>query len=96
MDKLTLGVVATSAEEHERRLPIHPRTWAGSSPACVSVRSSSAATGGDHVGAYRGRTPLKMPLTRRNRFSQPDVPQLQYLQAVVAPRLVGSTPAPLR
>ena len=25
MDTLTLGVVATSAKEHERRLPIHPR-----------------------------------------------------------------------
>jgi alanine dehydrogenase len=25
MDKLTLGVIATSAKEHERRLPIHPR-----------------------------------------------------------------------
>ena len=25
MDDLTLGVVATSAKEHERRLPIHPR-----------------------------------------------------------------------
>ncbi len=25
MDNLTLGVVATSAKEHERRLPIHPR-----------------------------------------------------------------------
>ena len=25
MDELTLGVVATSGKEHERRLPIHPR-----------------------------------------------------------------------
>ena len=25
MDELTLGVVATSRKEHERRLPIHPR-----------------------------------------------------------------------